>query len=50
MLQSFNFDVDKETTLQTDASKSGLGAVLLQDGHPVAYASKALSETEQNYP
>jgi hypothetical protein len=44
------FDVNKETTLQTDASKSGLGAVLLQDGHPIAYASKALSETEQNYP
>lgn len=44
------FDIDKQTTLQADSSKSGLGAVLLQEGHPVAYASRALSEAEQNYP
>ena len=44
------FDVNKETHLQVDASKSGLGAVLLQDGKPVAYASRALTECECNYP
>jgi len=44
------FDTSKKTTLQVDACKSGLGAVLLQDDHPVAYASRALSEAEQNYP
>ena len=27
----------------------GLGAVLGQDGHPVAYASRALTHTERNY-
>ena len=32
-----------------DASSKGLGAVLLQDGHPIAYASRALSTTQQRY-
>ena len=27
----------------------GVGAVLLQGGQPICYASKALTETEQNY-
>ena len=37
--------------LQCDASNSstGLGAALLQDGQPVAFASRALSESERNY-
>ena len=33
------FDVDKPTTLQVDASQHGLGACILQEGHPIAYAS-----------
>ena len=33
--------------LSCDASSKGLGAVILQGGRPVAYASKALTETEQ---
>ena len=41
------FDPDAETTIQTDASLKGLGAVLLQDGQPVCYASKALTEVKQ---
>ena len=36
-------------TLSVDASSKGLGAVLLQDGHPIAYASRALSTTQQRY-
>ena len=35
--------------LQVDVSKGGLGACLLQDGHPVAYASRSLSSAEENY-
>ena len=35
--------------LQTDASARGIGAVLEQDGHDVAYCSRALSKSEQNY-
>ena len=41
------FDVQKPFTVQVDASKKGLGATLLQNGHPVAFASKALTPTEQ---
>ena len=43
------FDVTKPTTIQVDASKIGIGAALLQDGRPIAFASKALTETEQWY-
>ena len=37
------FDSQKKTVLQCDASSGGLGACLLQDGHPVPYASTALT-------
>ena len=43
------FDVNAETTLQTDASKKGLGACLIQKGKVICYASRALAKTEQNY-
>ena len=32
-----------------DASGVGLGAVLIQDGRPIAFWAKRLSEAEQNY-
>lgn len=43
------FDSKKPLTLQTDASKDGLGACISQDGHPIAYASRSLTRAEQNY-
>ena len=43
------FDVNAETTLQTDASKKGLGACLIHKGKVICYASRALTKTEQNY-
>ena len=43
------FDVDQPSTLQVDASKGGLGACLLQEGQPVAYASRSLTSAEENY-
>uniref|UniRef100_A0A0A9D2Z3 Integrase catalytic domain-containing protein n=1 Tax=Arundo donax TaxID=35708 RepID=A0A0A9D2Z3_ARUDO len=35
-------DFSKQFTIETDACEYGIGAVLLQDGHPLAYLSKAL--------
>ena len=43
------YDPKKTTILQTYASIKGLGAVLLQDGHPVHFASKALTQAERGY-
>ena len=43
------YDPTKEATLEVDASKVALGAVLLQNGRPIAYASKALTDTETRY-
>ena len=43
------FDTKLPTVVQRDASSTGLGATLLQKGQPVAYASRALSKSEQNY-
>ena len=36
-------------SLQTDASSSGIGAILEQGRHVVAYASRILSLSEKNY-
>lgn len=43
------FDRNKPIVLTVDASKNGLRAVLLQEGGPVAYASKSLSDSQQRY-
>ena len=40
------FDPSLPVTIQVDASQVGLGAALLQNGKPVAFASKALTKTK----
>ena len=40
---------DKSITVQTDASQNVIGSCLLQEGHPVIYASRSLTSAEQNY-
>ena len=43
------YDVKKLVTLQVDASQGGVGAALIQDDGPVAYALKAMNETQQRW-
>ena len=43
------YDPCSELTIQCDASQGGLGAALLQNGRPIEYASRALTETEKRY-
>ena len=43
------YDVHLPEVLQCDASDNGLGAVLLQEGLPVMYSSRALTAAERNY-
>ena len=43
------FNSDKPTTLSVDASSKGMGAVLLQEEGPIAYASKSLTASQRNY-
>ena len=43
------FNPEEPVSLSVDASSKGLGAVILQNNQPVAYASKALTESQQKY-
>lgn len=43
------FDTSATPTLETDASIKGLGVTLLQQGKPIAYASKTLTDAETRY-
>ena len=40
----------KSFSIYYDASRQGLGCVLMQEGHAVAYASHQLKPHEKNYP
>nr|GEV85794.1 reverse transcriptase [Tanacetum cinerariifolium] len=39
---------DQEFVVETDASGTGIGAVLCQNGHPIAYLSKTLATKHQS--
>ena len=43
------YEPNKDLTLQCDASEHGLGTALIQEGKPVAFASRALTHTEKQY-
>ena len=43
------FNPKASTILQIDASKKGLGAVILQNSKPVMFASRALTGSERDY-
>jgi hypothetical protein len=40
-------DFSKQFEIETDVSDNGIGAVLHQDGHPIAFVSKALGPRHQ---
>jgi hypothetical protein len=42
-------DLDGNFTLESDASNTGLGAVLYENNKPVAFISRSLSNAEKNY-
>jgi hypothetical protein len=43
-------DIQRDFVVYCDASRQGLGCVLMQDGKVVVYASRQLKPHEQNYP
>ena len=43
------YNPEDELTIQCGASEKGVGAAVLQKGQPVAFASRALTDTESRY-
>jgi hypothetical protein len=43
-------DMERPLSIYCDASRQGLGCVLMQDGYVVAYASRQLKKQEEKYP
>ncbi|KAL5017694.1 hypothetical protein ScPMuIL_005222, partial [Solemya velum] len=43
------FDSRKEVVIQVDSSQHGIGAVLLQEGRPIEYASRSLTPAERKW-
>jgi len=42
-------NLEDELTVQCDTSEKGLGAALMQNGQPIAFASRALTDPETRY-
>jgi len=43
------YDESKKVTIQCDASSKGLAACLVQEGKPIAYASRSRTKTEHRW-
>lgn len=43
------FNRNEKIELSVDASQYGMGAMISQNKHPIAYASRSLTETQQRY-
>ena len=43
------YNPEDELTIQCAASEKGVGAAVLQKGQPVAFASRALTDTESRH-
>jgi hypothetical protein len=43
-------DIEKSFDVYCDASDTGIGGVLMQDGHAIPYASRQLRHHEEHYP
>jgi predicted Fe-S protein YdhL (DUF1289 family) len=43
------YNPEEELTIQCDASEKGLGAALMQNGQPIAFTSRALTDAETRY-
>ena len=43
------FDPSKANTVECDASGTGIGGTLLQDGQPILFVSQALTDTQKHY-
>lgn len=44
-----HYDTNTPLVLSVDSSKSAVGAVILQNNKPVAYSSRTLTKTQENY-
>ena len=45
----YYYNPSKKSVIQVDTSSRGLGAALIQEGKPIVFASKSLTETELHY-
>ena len=46
---SYYLDLNKPFKIYTDASEYQMGAAIIQDGHPIAYWSKKLTDLQRGY-
>ena len=43
------YDASEELTIECDAGQHRLGAALLQNGQPIAFASRSMTSSDKRY-